>query len=252
MFFVSFLSEVFSKLFDVLVDLHLNFLDNLVDNVLLDLECFADVVRDNAVGDSLLTHLHAALGDEDGFFSTEGICVRRVHLGFHHLDLRPREALVGVSEDGGTGYQSVLESAGREGSLVHEAHGVVTGGDLSPDRVLPGLATEPEDGGNTVLSLLRDDMQVLLVVVVLAMGLLQSFSGFLDAFVSSFNGLFSSMLGSLALGFMESVLGVLEGFLGSVKLMLEVHFLADVLSDSDGGLGQGSSGGTGDSGRRNA
>lgn len=143
----------------------------------------------------------------------------------------------------------MLESAGREGSLVHEAHGVVTGSDLSPDRVLPGLATEPEDGGNTVLSLLRDDMMVLLVVVVLAMGLLYSFLGFLDAFVSSFNGLSSSTLGSLALGFMESFLGVLEGFLGSVKLILEVRFLAGVLSDSDGGLGQGSSGGTGDSGR---
>jgi len=102
-FAVVFLSEMFSKLGDVLVDLLLNFLDNLVDNVLLDLECLADVVGDNAVGDSLLGHLHAALGDEDGFFSTEGICVRSVHLGFHHLDLRLREALVGVSEDGGTG-----------------------------------------------------------------------------------------------------------------------------------------------------
>jgi len=145
----------------------------------------------------------------------------------------------------------VLESAGGEGSLVHEAHGVVTGGDLSPDSVVPGLATEPEDGGNTVLSLLRDNMLVLFAVVVLAMGLLNSSMESVEASVSSVNGPFSSTFGSLALGFMESFLGVLEGFLGSVKLMLEVvdRFLAGVLSDSDGSLGQGSSGGSGDSGR---
>jgi len=240
---VGFMSEVLSKLFDLLVDLSLNFLDNLGDHVLLDLECLADVVGDDAVGDSLLADLHAALGDEDGFFSTEGHGVGRVHLGLHHLDLRLGEAFVGVSQDGGTGHKGSLEGASGEGSLFHEAHGVVTSSNLSPDSVVPGLATELEDGGNTVLSLLRDDSVVVFAVVVVV-DLLKGFLGFVDSLLSSLDGSLSSTLGSLALGILDSLLSFLDGLLGSDNLLLDGF--DGFLSDSGRGLGQGSNQGSGD------
>jgi hypothetical protein len=92
--------------------------------------------------------------------------------------------------------------------LLHEAHGIFTNGDVSPDRVVPGSSSELEDSSDGIRLSLRS-VSVVLVVV----GVIESLLDVADLSLKLVNSLlnsldsgYSSLFGTMGLSFLLLVL----------------------------------------------
>lgn len=190
---------------DLAVNLSLDFLNNLFDLLLVVLDLGGDVLRDDTAGDDvfLVGDLHAALRHEDSLFGSERLGIGGITLGMHSLEFSLVEVTIRLSEDRGHGLDGLFEGLLCHLGLLHEAHGILTHSDVSPDRVVPGFSSELKDSSDGVRLFLRTVGVVLFLMSVIK-SLLDSSNLMLNLFNAVLNSLdsrLSSVLGTAGFSF---------------------------------------------------
>lgn len=125
--------------------------------------------RDNMGDLDVLGSDHlATLSDEDGLLSTERSTVGTGDLSLNLLEEGSGEFASRVSQDSSHGLDGGVKGSVSLSGLVLERQSVASNGNLGPLDVLPGLASHSEDGGESVLVVLRL-LGVLVLLVVSSM-----------------------------------------------------------------------------------